>query len=84
MPAFISGSQQLCGALADVIVCLCVFQNELGQTIYHLSKRRVVLGQKKQGMFVTIWVIKVTEINPSTWEAEAGGFLSSRPAWSTE
>jgi hypothetical protein len=20
--------------------------------------------------------------NPSTWEAEAGGFLSSRPAWS--
>jgi hypothetical protein len=22
--------------------------------------------------------------NPSTWEGEAGGFLSSRPAWSTE
>jgi hypothetical protein len=22
--------------------------------------------------------------NPSTWEAEAGGFLSSRLAWSTE
>ena len=22
--------------------------------------------------------------NPSTWEVEAGGFLSSRPAWSTE
>ena len=22
--------------------------------------------------------------NPSTWEAKAGGFLSSRPAWSTE
>ena len=22
--------------------------------------------------------------NPSTWEAEAGAFLSSRPAWSTE
>jgi hypothetical protein len=22
--------------------------------------------------------------NPNTWEAEAGGFLSSRPAWSTE
>jgi hypothetical protein len=22
--------------------------------------------------------------NPTTWEAEAGGFLSSRPAWSTE
>jgi hypothetical protein len=22
--------------------------------------------------------------NPSTWEAEAGEFLSSKPAWSTE
>jgi hypothetical protein len=22
--------------------------------------------------------------NPSTWEAEAGGLLSSRPAWSTQ
>ena len=22
--------------------------------------------------------------NPRTWEAEAGGFLSSRPAWSTK
>ena len=22
--------------------------------------------------------------NHSTWEAEAGGFMSSRPAWSTE
>jgi hypothetical protein len=22
--------------------------------------------------------------NPSTWEVEAGGFLSSRPAWFTE
>jgi hypothetical protein len=22
--------------------------------------------------------------NPRTWEAEVGGFLSSRPAWSTE
>jgi hypothetical protein len=22
--------------------------------------------------------------NPSTWEAEAGGFLSPRPAWSTK
>jgi hypothetical protein len=22
--------------------------------------------------------------NPSTWEVEAGEFLSSRPAWSTE
>jgi hypothetical protein len=25
----------------------------------------------------------VHAFNPSTWEAEAGGFLSSRSAWST-
>ena len=24
------------------------------------------------------------DFNPSTWEAEAGRFLSLRPAWSTE
>jgi hypothetical protein len=28
--------------------------------------------------------VMVHAFNPSTWEAEAGGFLSSRPAWSTE
>jgi hypothetical protein len=26
----------------------------------------------------------VHTFNPSTWEAEAGKFLSSRPAWSTK
>jgi hypothetical protein len=26
----------------------------------------------------------VHTFNPSTWEAEAGGFLSSRPAWNME
>jgi hypothetical protein len=30
------------------------------------------------------WVVVAHAFNPSTWEAEAGGFLSSRPAWSTE
>jgi hypothetical protein len=28
--------------------------------------------------------VVVHAFSPSTWEAEAGGFLSSRPAWSTE
>jgi hypothetical protein len=28
------------------------------------------------------WAVVVHAFNPSTWEAEAGGFL--RPAWSTE
>jgi hypothetical protein len=29
-------------------------------------------------------VVVAHAFNSSTWEAEAGGFLSSRPAWSTE
>jgi major histocompatibility complex class I len=29
-------------------------------------------------------VVVAHPFNPSTQEAEAGGFLSSRPAWSTE
>jgi hypothetical protein len=28
--------------------------------------------------------VVVIAFNPSTWEAEEGGFLSSRLAWSTE
>jgi hypothetical protein len=30
------------------------------------------------------WEVVVHTFNPSTWEAEAGGFLSLMPAWSTE
>ena len=32
----------------------------------------------------TSWVVVVHAFHPSTWEAEAGRALSSRPAWSTE
>jgi hypothetical protein len=30
------------------------------------------------------WVVVAHAFNPSTWEAEAGRFLNSRPAWSTK
>jgi hypothetical protein len=30
------------------------------------------------------WAGVAHTFNPSTWEAEAGGFLSLRPAWPTE
>jgi major histocompatibility complex class I len=36
-------------------------------------------------MVKSIWPGVVAHaFSPSTWEAEAGGFLSLRPAWSTE
>jgi hypothetical protein len=37
------------------------------------------LSKIKPGMVVVAYAF-----NPSSWEAEGGGFLSSRPAWSTE
>jgi hypothetical protein len=39
----------------------------------------ILLFKKIEG-----WAEVVNVFNPSTWEAEAGEFLSSRPAWSTE
>jgi hypothetical protein len=33
---------------------------------------------------VSLWAVVAHTFNPSPWEAEAGGFLSSIPAWSTE
>ena len=30
------------------------------------------------------WAVMAHAFNPRTWEAEAGGFLSSRTTWSTE
>ena len=43
-------------------------------------------GQEWLVFYSHSWVPGVVAhaFNPSTWEAEAGGFLSSRPAWSTE
>jgi hypothetical protein len=41
--------------------------------------RRLEFGLNFRGPGVV-----VQAFNPSTWEAEAGGFLSSRPAWSTK
>jgi hypothetical protein len=42
-------------------------------------------GQVKNKFKHTFWLGVVAHaFNPSTWEAEAGGFLSSRPAWSTK
>jgi hypothetical protein len=52
-----------------------------GEFIYFLKicsqKKNKKQKQKQPGVVAHAF-------NPSTWETEAGGFLSSRPAWSTE
>jgi hypothetical protein len=40
--------------------------------------------QKKINAILKNTLVVAHAFNPSTWEAEAGGFLSSRPAWSTK
>jgi hypothetical protein len=58
------------------------------------KKARVLLTiSKVLGLKVCMQSLKTSNLelgvvahafNPSTWEAEAGGFLSLRPAWSTK
>ena len=59
------------------------------------KKKKVVRGERYQerlpsqvvvAVVVVVVVVAVAAhaFNPSTWKAEAEGFLSSRPAWSTE
>jgi hypothetical protein len=47
------------------------------------SREMVVLEQFSKVDSIIQAVVAHT-FSPSTWEAEAGRFLSSRPAWSTE
>jgi hypothetical protein len=44
-----------------------------------LSKNKTKQNKTKNRQAVVVHAF-----NPSTWEAEAGGFLSSRSAWSTK
>ncbi|XP_031207261.1 5-phosphohydroxy-L-lysine phospho-lyase isoform X6 [Mastomys coucha] len=48
-----------------------------------LTGHQVIL-QRNVKLQRTCRAVVAHTFNPSTWEAEAGGFLSSRPAWSTE
>jgi hypothetical protein len=47
---------------------------------YYLKCKRIKRLIKKERSQAVV----AHAFNPSTWEAEAGRFLSSRPAWSTE
>jgi hypothetical protein len=59
-------------------------QKDLEQEIERKSHCPFIVMQESQGWVKDGEPIWVHAFNPSTWEAEAGRFLSSRPAWSTE
>jgi hypothetical protein len=55
---------------------------DLNQTCLHNLNLRI--KKKKVTKSSVVLGVVAHAFNPSTWEAEAGGFLSSRPAWSTK
>jgi hypothetical protein len=61
-----------------VCVCVCVCMCMLMCTTEHIQMRR----QLNKSHFLP--GVVAYAFNPSTREAEAGRFLSSRPAWSTK
>lgn len=70
-----------------VRMLLCMNKRKNWQKVYQklleivfLFQARTPLKKKK----ITCWAVVVHSFNLSTWEAEAGGTLSSRLGWSTE
>ena len=65
---------------------------ELRLALDSLCSRTVILPRPGNTDIITVPVSEIElwpgvvahAFNPSTREAEAGGFLSSRPAWSTK
>jgi hypothetical protein len=60
---------------------LFCFKNIECKQLENISNFKSTFEQKKKKKKKAPGVVA---FNPSTWEAEAGGFLSSRPAWSTK
>jgi hypothetical protein len=51
----------------------------LGIGVWPVSPEKLLIKR-----FTMSGAVMTYAFNPSTWEAEPDGFLSSRPAWSTE
>jgi hypothetical protein len=56
----------------------------LGSNMMGARKSKKQTNKQTNKQNIIGWPVVVHAFDPSTWEAEAGGFLSSRPAWSTE
>jgi hypothetical protein len=55
-----------------------------GRLGYHVAQNKIKFNTYPRMIQYVSKGQAVVAFNPSTWEAEAGGFLSLRPAWSTE
>jgi hypothetical protein len=65
------------GSISHFLLAVSFFQLYKEVLIYYFYKNFSFKNLAKPGVVAHAF-------NPSTWEAERGKFLSSRPAWSTE
>jgi hypothetical protein len=66
-----------------------VILGKLGKGDYKVKSIISSMARSREGtVFLRIkikgWAVVAHASNPSTWEAEAGRFMSSKPAWPTE
>jgi hypothetical protein len=52
--------------------------------IYSIAENYEKLKDNPTQKYILGRAVVAHAFNPSTWEAEVGGFLSSKPTWSTE
>jgi hypothetical protein len=68
--------------LFDILVCFTI--QKLHSKPAAPLPPMVPMGLERWLSVSCAWAVVVHTLNPSTREAEAGRFLSLRPAWSTE
>jgi hypothetical protein len=64
-------------------LCLSSLASDIGHSALSLTNQKVMENNVYKIQRQSRAVVAHT-FDPSTWEAEAGGLLSSRPAWSTK
>ena len=75
-PVFVSNNQQTLKGIMQQR------EKKNGHTIWNILHKSVKKNLTKNGNICRVLVVH--SFNPSTWEADVGRFLSTRPAWSTE
>jgi hypothetical protein len=66
------------------VVCIRVALIMVSVHSRKIPTKTLTEGKRNLSPFKRPQLKSLTPFNPSTWEAEAGRSLSSRPAWSTE
>jgi hypothetical protein len=64
-----------------------LIEEKVGKSLEDMHTRENILNRTAMDCAVMSRIkpgMVAPAFNPSTWEAEAGRFLSSRPAWSTK